>query len=227
MTITVSTALYGDGTYYQFLDRWWEGVRNLKRRPDEVLFIVDKKAAGVTKSSTPDDFSDLTRIHVHEQRESFFEFFYLANSLARSVWVAPCAIDDWFLPEALDEVDWADSEGYELILNGCQWMTSGGLWRAEWDSERIFDEKIAPGDGIKKVEMFNRIGGFDFDAKWADWTWLMKAAYHDVKVHPSNIIGWVVDEGLNHQTLSGVLNTKESLDASDAEAREWGRRLRA
>lgn len=227
VTITVSTALWGDGSYYRFLDRWWTGVESLQRQPDEILMVVDQAASSVVKESTPRQYQDIMRPHV-VTTDSFTERWHEANALSGCDWVAACAIDDWFLPERLNEVEWADDRGFEQILDGCIMHPVGNVWSAWYDPDQVFTHhcKPTPGDGIKKVEMFRRVGGFDMDVKWVDWAWLMKLAVNDIRVHVSDLIGFVADEGFDHVTWSGAHVDAHTKALADREVKDYGQRLK-
>jgi hypothetical protein len=222
--ISVVNAIWGE-RYHQFVSRWWAGVESLERKPDEVLIVAASDSAQVMKDSVPKGFKKITRVIVSDN-ENFNDYWDLAFASASGEWLAGCSIDDWFLPEALSEIDAAAEAGCELVCDSVVLHPSGKVFEGRWDSEAIFSNLVMPGVAPMSADLYHRIGGFDRDIYFSDWGFYIKAAAAGVKVHQTNIQRVVYDEGLDHETMSGPLKPAHVDQMAHQQIQDLARRLR-
>jgi hypothetical protein len=203
VTISVVNATWGE-RYHQFIPRFWGGVTSLERKPDEVVMVIGSADEAVIRDSIPEGFESRMKIVVADLPH-FNDYFDLAFSSASSDWLAWCSIDDWFFPEALNEVDAAAANGCDLVCDTVILHPSGRMFEGFWDSTQIFHQLIVPGAAPMTAELYERIGGFDRDIYFSDWGFYIKAAAAGVKVHPTKIRRIMYDEGIDHETMSGPM----------------------
>lgn len=224
VTISVVNATWGE-RYHQFIPRWWAGVESLQRKPDEVLIVVATDTETAIKQSVPKAFKKITKIIVSD-REDFNDYWDLAFSSASGDWLAGCSIDDWFLPEALNEVDAAAKAGCELVADTVVLHPSGKLFEGRWDADAIFTKLVVPGVAPMSASLYERIGGFDRDIYFSDWGFYIKAAAAGVSVHQTDIKRIVYDEGVDHETMSGPLKPAHIDDMAHRQIRDLVKRVR-
>ena len=224
VTISVVNATWGE-RYHQFIPRFWAGVESLKRKPDEVLIVVGPETEAIMRESTPKGFRRITKIVVADHSE-FNDFWHLGFSSASGDWLAGCSIDDWFLPDALSEIDAADAAGCELVCDSVVLHPSGNVFEGRWDAEQIFTSLVMPGVAPMKRGLYDRVGGFDRDIYFSDWGLYIKAAVSGVKVYQTSVQRIVYDEGVDHQTMSGPLKDAGIDNMAHDQIRDLVRRLR-
>jgi len=224
VTISVVNAIWGE-RYQQFIPQWWAGVESLEREPDEILIVVAPDTKLAIKQSVPKRLAAKTEVIVLET-DSFNAYWDEAFSKASGDWLVGCCVDDYFLPQALNEIENADANDCELICDSVQLHPSGRIFQGVWDAEKIYTTLTMPGVAPMKKALYDRLGGFDHDIYFSDWGFYIKAASQGVRVHNTEIIRIVYDEGLTHQTMSGP-NKPEDVDRiAHAQIKELGERLR-
>jgi len=225
VTISVVNAIWGE-RYHQFIPQWWAGVESLQRQPDEIVIVVASDTEKAIKTSIPKKLASKTRIIVSD-REGFNAYWDEAFSAVTADWIVGCCVDDYFLPEALNEIENADANGCELICDSVQLHPSGRIFKGFWDADKIYTQLTMPGVAPMTKALYERIGGFDYDIYFSDWGFYIKAASQGVKVHSTNIIRIVYDEGLTHQTMSGPNKPDDVERIAHAQIKELGQRLRS
>lgn len=201
VTISVVNATWGE-RYHQFIPRFWGGVTSLERKPDEVVMVVGSADEKVIRESVPKDFIKITKIVIADL-EHFNDYFDLAFKSATGKWLAWCSIDDWFFPEALNEIDAADSAGCDLVCDTVVLHPSGKIFEGYWSPVDIYSNLIMPGAAPMTAKLYQQLGGFDRGIYFSDWGFYIKAAAAGVKVHSTKIKRIMYDEGIDHHTMSG------------------------
>jgi hypothetical protein len=224
-TISVVTAVWGD-RYTQFIDKWWQSVTTLERQPDEIVVITDPANKLPAETQTPMNLAPITKVITLVTETDFNGYWDLAFRSVNQDWIATCCIDDVFLPAALNAIDEADQAGAEMVADSCALHPSGTIWHGYWDPQEMFTRMTMPGAAPMKKAMYERIGGFDRHIYWSDWAFYMKAAKAGIKVHHTDIVRIIFDEGANHQTQSGRLLNPVIRQQADAQIRAYSADLR-
>jgi glycosyltransferase involved in cell wall biosynthesis len=201
-TISIVLAIWGDG-YAKFLPQWFEAVETLERDYDEIVIVSDEQNINQVLTSIK-DFSKV-RIRVENYEPEFANYWNRAIDLARSKWIAFCCADDYFLPEALNEIDAADNAECNLIVDHL--LHKGSLQRqsAVWNpAELNSDFRLMGGNSITK-SLWESVGGFPYGFQFADWGFalrLKKSAL--VKPWQASTNRIVYDMGYDRMTMSGA-----------------------
>ena len=225
-TISVLTAIWGE-RYTQFVANWWASVASLERQPDEIVVITDPMNRKPVEAATPLHLAGITMVITHAAKLEFNDYWDAAFRSCSMEWLATCCIDDVFLPQALNAIDEADAAGAEMVADSCDLYPSGATWRGYWNPEEMFTRMTMPGAAPMKKAMYERLGGLDRDIYWSDWAFYMKAAKAGVKVHHTDIVRIIFDEGANHQTQSGRMLDPLTRQWADAQIRAYSADLRA
>jgi glycosyltransferase involved in cell wall biosynthesis len=200
-TITVVLAIWGEG-YSQFLPQWFAGLDSLERDFDEVVIVSDNKNLPAVLSAVT-DFSKV-RIRV-EEHDEFAGYWNRAIDLATSKWIAFCCADDYFLPEALNEVDKADSEGCNLICDHLLHKGTNVRQSAFWEPD-VLDHnfRLMGGNTITK-RLWEAAGGFPQGFQFADWGFALRMKKTGtVKPFYASTNRIVYDMGYDRPTMSGA-----------------------
>jgi hypothetical protein len=223
--ISVVNATWGE-RYHQFIPRFWGGVVSLERKPDEIVMVVGSADEEVIRASIPKDFQKITNIIVADL-EHFNDYFDRAFTSATGDWLAWCSIDDWFFPEAFNEIDAAAADGCDLVCDTVVLHPSGKVFEGYWNPSDIYSRLIMPGAAPMTVKLYERLGGFDRDIYFSDWGFYIKAAAAGVKVHPTKIKRIMYDEGIDHETMSGPRKPPHVDQMAHEQIRQLGIRLRS
>jgi glycosyltransferase involved in cell wall biosynthesis len=206
-TISIVMAIWGEG-YAQCLPQWFAGLDTLEREYDEVVIVCDQaNISAVLCAAT--DFSKL-RIRVEEHTE-FGGYWNRAIDLSTSKWIAFCCADDYFLPEALNEVDEADQLDANLILDNLIHKGTNVRQTAYWDQANVkTDFRLMGGNTITK-RLWEAAGGFPTGFQFADWGFALRLAKTGlVKTYAASTNRIVYDVGYDRHTLSGAsLSTQD------------------
>jgi hypothetical protein len=200
-TVSIPLAIWGTG-YVEFLPRWLEGVESLQRKPDQVLIVTDSKNYAQVKDNVGD-----RAIAIHQyDGTGYADYWNKAISLTNCDWIGLCNGDDKFLPQALNDIDLADSEGCNLITDKIQDLHDGAIQNSSWNGADVGHTWTMVGCEPIRKDLFDKAGGFDEDQRFADWALAMKIYQHGVKAFDSDIVRIIYDRGVNRKTISSVLN---------------------
>jgi len=202
VTISVATAAWG-ADFAQFVPGWWDAVRGLSRKPDEIVIAYEDPDMAGMVDAVPDDLDIGVRGIVLEA-DGFTERWNEVMRACTSDWISVCCIDDRYLPGALDEIDAADEAGAELLVDAIRWKYGGTEWRGYWDASAIGHVLTLPGAAPFRRALFDRVGGFREDIYSSDWAFYIDAAYAGVQTYQADTVRIVFDEGNAHDTRSGV-----------------------
>lgn len=199
-TVSITTQVWGE-QYGQFTSRWWESVKTLNRKPDEIVLVGSTTDPAGLMSSVP-DWVDVPVVKIQTECDYMQEWATVAVHACSSEWIAVMPVDDQWAPTALDAIDQADGD---LIIDKTQFL-QGGEWPATWDTARSGDRYFAPA-GIAPFRR-NLIPVWDMipnDCHWNDYVFYLLLAKHNVKVHHTNNLRMIHDLGYTHETMSGVM----------------------
>lgn len=223
MTISVPVAAWGL-EWAQFVDGWWDAVEQMTRKPDQIVIAYENPdLAGLSESWRHIDGVSILGIVL--EPGGFTDYWNQAMRACSGDWIAPCCIDDRFLPDALTEIEAADEAGAELLVDAIRWKYRGDEWRGYWDPVAIGRVLTLPGAAPFKRSLFDRVGGFKADIYSSDWAFYMDAAAAGVKTYQASTVRIVFDEGNAHSTRSGVRLDADTRRQADEQMVEYARAL--
>ena len=225
-TISVGCAIWGL-EYRQFVNRWWDSVVALERTPDQIVIVTDKASFDFIQTSRPAGYDVALKIVVMDNELTFHEYWDRAYRECDMDWIANLAIDDVFLPEALNDIDRADAEGCELVSDGCRFSDQPRIWKGYWNPVEMFDSMTMPGGAPMRKDMFERLGGFPWEIYWLDWAFYMVCAKAGVKVFQSDLIRMIFDEGYTHKTHSGQQLDSGTREMANNQIRQFATMLQS
>ena len=214
-SVTVAVAIWGE-QYLRFMPDWWDAVRDLERKPDEIILAYGDDVAPEVFELIP--AWAVVKLH----RLSSINHGAVWNELIQacsSDWLCICPADDRLTPEALNDVDAAGDA--ELIVDSIQYLSNGFIWRGSWDFTNIKHLMPMPQLAITRVSLFDRVGGIREDIRWQDWAFYIDAYLADAKVFHSDIVRMIFDDGVNHVTESGRLLDSNIRNSADAQLRDY------
>ena len=222
MRVSVPVAVWG-ADWAGFVPDWFSSIEQMTRKPDEIILgVTDPDETRATeyaaKCSVP------VRIVTLEPGD-FNDHWNAVFAACPDGWIAPCCIDDRFLPDALAEIDAAEAAGAELLVDGIVWKSHGGKWRGYWDAAAIGRVLTLPGAAPFRKSLYDRIGGFRSDIYSSDWAFYMDAAVAGVKVYEASTLRIVFDDGAQHSTRSGLRLDANTRAMADAQIRELAEQL--
>ena len=219
-TVSLPLAVWGEG-YAQFIDRWLEGVRSLNRKPDEIILVTDEKNKYLRNLIDID-----CKFQTHYLKVADYRLWDYAVRQATSKWVAFCNVDDQFLPEALDSIDQADREGYNLIVDSLIVRQTGHRWSGYWDPNIIPHRFTLLGAESMSVELYKAAGGFDANYQFPDWAMAVHMVHKDLaRPFNSNTNRAIFDSGRDRVTMSGESQNPQTKAAGTAQVLELSRSL--
>lgn len=218
-TITLPLALWGTG-YDQFIHRWLEGVRSLRRQPDEIVVVTDEKNKHIKEFLNLDIYTQF-----HWLPCSDYRLWDYAIRQSHSKWFAICNIDDYFLPGALDEIDQADAQGCNLLIDSLE-VSIGGVWSGYWDADEIPFRFTMPGAEPMTRELYVKAGGFDHNLQFPDWGLAVHMVHKNLaKPYKAQTRRIMFDTGHHRVTLSGQSQDPSVKAAGTAQIHELSRSL--
>lgn len=223
MRISTPVAVWGH-RFAEFIPGWWNAVRNMNRKPDQIVIGYTDPDMACFSESVPDDIG-CEILGIVLEGEGFSEYWNQVFDACSGDWVAPCCIDDRFLPDALAEVQAAEDAGAELLVDGIVWKHRGDTWQGHWDASAIGRVLTLPGAAPFRKSLYDRIGGFKPHIYWSDWAFYMDAAALGVQTYQASTLRIVFDEGNAHSTRSGVQLDGGTRSDADAQIRAYAEGL--
>ena len=219
-TISLPLAVWGEG-YSQFIDRWLEGVRSLRRYPDEIVLVTDEKNKFLKHAL---DFD--CKIQFHYLHVADYRLWDYACRQSTSKWLAFCNIDDQFLPGALDSIDQADREGYNLIVDSLIIRQTGHRWSGYWDPSTIPHRFTLVGAEPMTLDLYKAAGGFNPNYQFPDWAMAVHMVHKGLaRPFNSNTDRAIFDSGRDRLTMSGQQQDPNVKSAGTAQVLELSKSL--
>lgn len=219
-TVGLPLAIWGEG-YSQFLERWWDGVESLERQPDEIVCVADRQNYDALVQASRGK-AKLIRY----DGKDYADFWNKAISECNTDWVAICNVDDKFLPQALNEIDKADAEGYNLICDSIQDKHDHSVHMSSWRPDVISNTWTMVGAEPMKKSLWEAAGGFLSGYLFADWQLAMGMAKSGVvRAYDASTIRIIYDRGIDRKTLSGVMSDGQTRSEGYAKLRELAEEL--
>ena len=220
--VSVPVAVWGTA-FSGFIPAWWDAFRTLDPRPAQVVIGYEDPDMSGIHDSIPEDLECAVKGIVLEEG-GFSDYWNQVFSACDEEWIAPCCIDDRFLPGALAEIPAAMSAGCDLLCDGIVW-SDGGDWRGYWDAAVIGRVLTMPGAAPFSRSLYDRIGGFKADIYSSDWAFYMDAAVAGASVYQASSLRIVFDRGNLHVTRSGSMLDANTRALADAQIREYARTI--
>jgi len=201
-TISIILAIWGEG-YSQFLPQWFKAVETLERDYDEIVIVCDENNINRVLTSIQ-DFSKV-RIRVENYEPEYANYWNRAVDLATSKWIAFCSADDYFLPQALNEIDAADEAGCNLLIDHLLHKDSSQRQSAFWDEAELnFDFRLM-GANPQTKSLWEAVGGFPSGFQFPDWGFALRLKKSGlVKPFQASTNRIVYDMGYSRLTMSGA-----------------------
>lgn len=219
-TISLPLAVWGDG-YAEFIDRWLDGVRSLNRYPDEIVLVTDEKNKYLKHAIDFDCKFQFHYLHIADYR-----LWDYAVRQSTSKWIAFCNIDDQFLPGALDAIDEADREGYNLLLDSLIVRQTGHEWKSDWDPNMIPHRFTMVGAEPMTLQLYKDAGGFDANYQFPDWAMAVHMVHKGLaRPKKVNTQRAIFDSGRDRVTMSGERQNPGVKSAGTAQVLELSRSL--
>jgi len=174
----------------------------LEREIDEIVIVCDEANLPAVMSACP-DFSKV-RIRV-EDYAGYSEYWNRAIELCTSDWVAICNADDYFLPEALNQIGQADLEGCNLVCDHLLHKHNNYRQSARWEPELLDTKFNLMGANPMTKRLWEAAGGFPRGVRFADWGLALRMRKTGlVKPFYASTNRIVYDVGTDRPTLSGA-----------------------
>lgn len=204
------TSVWGTN-YDSFIPRWWESIKGLNVKPDEIVLVSDKDSE--LHKSVP-DWVDVPVIKIETQCFYHKEWWARAIESSTKDWIVAIALDDQLHPQAFDFL--SDVDG-DLVIDNCVFL-QGGEWLGSWEPTQTHDRRFAPA-GLSPF--YRRIANLYLempdDVYHDDYLFYLLAAKANVKVHKTSNYRLIHDLGETHQTLSGRNANPEKLAYANAQ----------
>jgi hypothetical protein len=200
-TLGIGTCVFGSG-YGEFIDRWWEGVADLKTQPDSIVIAYDKDNSELVLNAIPDKYKEITK--TLEMSGQFSDFMLAIQTNQTADWFSICGVDDKYLAGAFDELEEADRLGCDIYIDKLQLKHDQSIMEGRWLPELIPFQMTCPGAAPIKRTLFEKTGGHTAGAIFDDWELYIRCVKAGAKPYHSNTVRIIYDIGHERQTTSGV-----------------------
>lgn len=219
-TVSLPLAVWGEG-YSQFLPRWIEGVRTLGRKVDEIVLVTDEQNKDLRNQIDLD-----IPLKAHWLKPKDYRLWDYAVRQCTSDWVAFCNVDDQFLPNALDQLDEADEQGCNLLVDSLIVKQTGHRWTGHWDANTIPHRFTMPGAEPMRRDLYIAAGGFDYRYQFPDWALAVNMVAKSLaKPFTAKTDRIIFDTGADRITLSGGQQNPQVKAAGTAQVHDLARSL--
>jgi len=209
------------GTRYQpYIARWWESVRNLNRKPDEIVLATSTGDPCGLLSTIP-EWVDVPITKVEIDSDDHDVIWPAAAIATTKEWIIGMPIDDQYHRQALDFL--SDVDG-DLVIDRCSFL-QGGEWIPSWDTNNTQDRRFAPaGIGPFRrtlLPMYLQ----SFEVYWCDWLFYLLAVKANIKTYHTQNYRMIHDLGNDHETISGVNSDMAKRAWADSQLAQIRQRL--
>jgi hypothetical protein len=195
--------------YQPYIARWWESVRTLNTKPDEIVLATSTGDPCGLLSTIP-DWVDVPIIKLEIDSDDHDVIWPAAAQATTKDWIVGMPIDDQYHPQALDFL--GDVDG-DIVIDNCKFL-QGGEWVPNWDTTDTHNRKFAPaGIGPFRRNLLPMLVESTNLAYWNDWLFYLLAVKRGVKAYRTQNYRMIHDLGDDHETISGR--------NSDSAKRQW------
>ena len=207
----VVTAVWGT-RYQPYIARWWESIKNLNTKPDEIVLATDLADESELFASIP-DWVDVPVVKVQIDSNNYHRLWSAGVHAATQEWIVKLCIDDQFCPEALDFLDTVEGD---LVIDRCKFL-QGGEWVATWDLSDTYNRRFAPASFSpfrrNLIDLYDQLPD---NCLWDDYVFYLLLAKSGVSVYRTDNYRMVHDLGTDHETVSGHKRNPDLAGESDA-----------
>lgn len=219
ITLGISSSLFGTG-YSGFYPRWWAGIEALNKQPDAIVIAHDSQNKEEVLANIPERYKDITR--TIELEGTYTDYRRVMQESQTTDWISVGDVDDQYLPGAFDELEQADSEGFDIYIDKVQFKHDGSILEGRWIPEKIPYEMTCPGNAPIKKTLYDKTGGTTSGTYFDDWELYIRCVHAGAKPYHASTIRLIHDLGHDRVTLSGVNRSM----AKDQESKEAIARVR-
>ena len=195
--------------YQPYIERWWESVRTLNTKPDEIVLATSTGDPCGLLATIP-DWVDIPIIKLEIDSDDHNVIWLKAAEATTKEWIVGMPIDDQYHPQALDFLESVDGD---LVIDNCK-LLQGGEWIPSWDTSKTHDRRFAPaGIGPYRRNLLPMFADSFKDYYWNDMVFYLLAVKREVKAYRTQNYRMIHDLGHDHETMSGV--------NSDSAKRAW------
>jgi len=186
--------------YKPYVSRWWESVRNLNRKPDEIVLATNLDDPCELLTSIP-EWVDIPIVKIQIDSEDHNLIWLEAAKAATKEWIVGMPIDDQYHSQALDFLESVDGD---IVIDNCQFL-QGGEWIPSWNTEDTHNRRFAPaGIGPWRRSLLPMFIQSTTDFYWNDWVFYLLAVKQGVKAYRTQNYRMIHDLGYDHETISGA-----------------------
>lgn len=207
--------------YKPYVARWWESVRTLNRKPDEIVLATNLDDPCELLTSIP-DWVDIPIVKVQVESEEHNTIWVEAAKATTKEWIVGMPVDDQYHPQALDFLDSVDGD---IVIDNCQYL-QGGEWIPTWDTSNTGSRKFAPaGIGPYRRNLLPMFIECNKEAYWNDMVFYLLAVKQGVKAYRTQNYRMIHDLGHDHETMSGAKSDPAKREWADAQLAEIRKEL--
>ena len=198
--------------YQPFIERWWNSVRRLNRKPGEIVLVTNLQDESKLFESIP-DWVDVPVIKVQIDSDKYNELWAAGVYATTQEWIVKLCVDDQFCPEALDFLQSVEGD---LVIDRCKFL-QGGEWIPTWDLEDTENRRFAPASFSpfrrNLISYYEQIPSGCF---WDDFVFYLLLAKAGVSVYKTDNYRMIHDLGQDHETVSGYNRNEQKAIESNA-----------
>ena len=186
--------------YKPYVSRWWESVRKLNRKPDEIVLATNLHDPCELLTSIP-EWVDTPIVKIQIDSEDHNLIWTEAAKATTKEWIVGMPIDDQYHSQALDFLELVDGD---IVIDNCQFL-QGGEWIPSWNTEDTHNRRFAPaGIGPYRRSLLPMFEESLKDYYWNDWVFYLLAVKRGVKAYRTQNYRMIHDLGYDHETMSGA-----------------------
>jgi hypothetical protein len=207
--------------YKPYIARWWESVKTLNRKPDEIVLATIKgDPAGLFYSVPGWVKTPIIRVVIDSDQHNVI--WQKAARASTKDWIVTMPIDDQYHPQALDFLNNPDGD---LLIDNCEFL-QGGSWIPTWDLSDTHNRRFAPAviSPFRRnlLDLFEQVPA---DCYWGDFVFYLLAVKAGVKVIKTDNYRIIHDLGFDHETMSGQNSNSDKRAWADNQLAEIRERL--
>jgi hypothetical protein len=219
-TVSLPLAVWGDG-YGEFFPRWLEAANQLGKKPIEIVLVTDEANRNLEKgleSGIP--------IRTHYLKAKDYRLWDYAIRQCQGDWIGICNVDDVWLPNALDQIDEADKQGCNLLVDSLVVRGTDHVWSGYWDANTMPERFTLVGAEPMRKDLYLAAGGFDYKYQFPDWAMAVHMVKGSLcKPFKAKTHRVYFDPGFDRVTMSGQQQNPSVKTAGTAQVHALSRSL--
>jgi hypothetical protein len=219
-TVSLPLAVWGEG-YAQFFPRWVEAANQLGKKPIEIVLVTDEAnryLSEVVESQIP--------IKHHYLKAADYRLWDYAIRQCQGDWIGICNVDDVWLANGLDQIDEAEAEGCNLLVDSLIVRGTEHVWSGYWDANTIPERFTLVGAEPMRKDLYIAAGGFDYRYQFPDWALAVHMVHKSLaKPFRAKTHRVYFDPGFDRVTMSGQQQNPSLKAAGTAQVHDLSRSL--